>query len=59
MNFFLGCVGVTQVTRIMLHQRSVKDSTIPEVADTEVKDSTKVAKEIAENPEAAAKQALH
>ena len=36
-NFFLACVGVTQVTRILLYQRSLKDGSAQAVTD-EAKD---------------------
>ena len=49
-NFFLGCVGVTQVTRIVLYQRSLKNASVGEV----VKDD---AKDIAETVKVAAKDA--
>jgi hypothetical protein len=37
-NFFLGCVGVIQVSRILAYQRSIKDKT-PAQNLEEVKDS--------------------
>lgn len=37
-NFFLGCVGVTQVTRILLYQRSVKDGSIDNIVEDTAKD---------------------
>lgn len=58
-NFFLGCVGVTQVTRILMYQRSMEGGTIPEVLEANAKDGVETAKQIAQNPEGAAKKALN
>jgi len=33
-NFFVGCVGATQVTRIVLYRRSLRDSAKPAAGDT-------------------------
>ncbi|KAL8773496.1 MAG: hypothetical protein Q9209_001600 [Squamulea sp. 1 TL-2023] len=57
-NFFLGCVGVVQVTRILRWQQSVKNGTISEVAQQHAEGEARTAKCIAQNPEAAAKSAL-
>ncbi len=58
-NFFLGCVGVVQVSRIMMWQRSVKDGSASELVEQGAKDALKSAKGgITENPEAPAKSAL-
>ncbi|KAI9754495.1 MAG: hypothetical protein M4579_004665 [Chaenotheca gracillima] len=57
-NFFLGCVGATQVTRILLYQRGLKDSTVPAEAEKAAGEVAEDAKGIAKNPEAAAKNAV-
>ncbi|KAI4111836.1 MAG: hypothetical protein L6R36_000597 [Xanthoria steineri] len=57
-NFFLGCVGVIQVTRILRWQQQVKNGTISAVAQQETEDAAETAKGIVKNPEAAAKSAL-
>ncbi|KAL8808515.1 MAG: hypothetical protein Q9182_000066 [Xanthomendoza sp. 2 TL-2023] len=57
-NFFLGCVGVIQVTRILRWQQSVKNGTVAEVAQESAEDAAGTAKGIAQNPEAAAKSAV-
>ncbi|KAK4694434.1 hypothetical protein P7C71_g3147, partial [Lecanoromycetidae sp. Uapishka_2] len=56
-NFFLGCVGVTQVTRILLWQRSQEASSAGEVVEKDAKGAADTVKGIAKNPEAAAKNA--
>ena len=53
-NFFLGCVGVIQVTRILRWQQQVKNGTIAEVAQQDAEDTAETAKGIARDPEAAA-----
>jgi len=58
-NFFLGCVGITQVTRILLYQRSLKGTTAAQEVKLDVKDATDTVKGIAENPQAAAKNAVN
>ncbi|KAL8784110.1 MAG: hypothetical protein Q9213_004169 [Squamulea squamosa] len=57
-NFFLGCVGVVQVTRILRWQQSVKNDTISGVAQQDAEGEARTAKGIAQNPEVAAKSAL-
>ncbi|MCJ1250362.1 hypothetical protein MMC30_007588 [Trapelia coarctata] len=42
-NFLLGCVGVTQVTRILLYQRSLKNGSITEAVKDDAKDLTNTA----------------
>ncbi|KAL8794800.1 MAG: hypothetical protein Q9195_002628 [Heterodermia aff. obscurata] len=56
-NFLLGCVGVTQVTRIFLYQRSLNDETTPEVAQKNAKDVADTARGVVTDPEGAAKKA--
>ncbi|MCJ1368692.1 Mitochondrial pyruvate carrier 2 [Acarospora aff. strigata] len=58
-NFFLGCVGVTQVTRILLYRRGLKDTTIAQEAKENLKDASLTAKGIAEDPQGAAKKAVN
>ncbi|KAL8669145.1 MAG: hypothetical protein Q9168_006258 [Polycauliona sp. 1 TL-2023] len=53
-NFFLGCVGVIQVTRILRWQSAVKNGTISEVAQQDTEDAARTAKDIVKDPEAAA-----
>ncbi|KAL8998961.1 MAG: hypothetical protein Q9169_002067 [Polycauliona sp. 2 TL-2023] len=53
-NFFLGCVGVIQVTRILRWQSSVKNGTVAEVAQEDTEDAARTAKDIVKDPEAAA-----
>ena len=57
-NFFLGCVGVTQVTRILLHQQSVKKATPSQVAEANAKDASDTAKAVLQDPKGAAKNAV-
>ncbi|KAL8732378.1 MAG: hypothetical protein Q9166_002776 [cf. Caloplaca sp. 2 TL-2023] len=57
-NFFLGCVGVIQVTRILRYQQAMKNGTVWEVAQQEAQEQAGTAKSIAKNPETAAKSAL-
>ncbi|KAI4251683.1 MAG: hypothetical protein LQ352_004708 [Teloschistes flavicans] len=57
-NFFLGCVGVIQVTRILRYQQSVKAGTVAEAVEQDAKDAAQTMKGTAENPEAAAKSAI-
>jgi hypothetical protein len=58
-NFFLGCVGITQVTRILLYQKSLKDTTVAEEAKRDMKDASATAKAIAEDPRTAAEKAMN
>jgi hypothetical protein len=53
-NFFLFLTGSAQVTRILLHQRSVKNGTISE----DIKDAAKDGKEVVESGLADAKAAV-
>ncbi|KAL8740890.1 MAG: hypothetical protein Q9190_006447 [Brigantiaea leucoxantha] len=57
-NFFLGCVGVTQVARIVMYQQELKKSGISQVAESNAKDAVDTAKSIAQDPEGAAKNAM-
>ncbi|MCJ1453065.1 hypothetical protein MMC28_003410 [Mycoblastus sanguinarius] len=57
-NFFLGCVGVIQVSRILTYQQSVKNASPAEVAKKDAEEVKDTAKGIAEDPEGAAKKAV-
>lgn len=57
-NFFLGCVGTTQVTRILLWQQSQKNATVGEVAKASAEDVANTATGIAQSPETAARKAI-
>ncbi|KAI4277996.1 MAG: hypothetical protein L6R35_006112 [Caloplaca aegaea] len=58
-NFFLGCVGVVQVSRILTWQQSVKNGTAPEAIEQDAMDAVRTATGgILENPEAASKNAI-
>ncbi|KAL8870600.1 MAG: hypothetical protein Q9174_003394 [Haloplaca sp. 1 TL-2023] len=58
-NFFLGCVGVTQVTRILMWQQSVKAGTaVTETIEQDAKNAVQTLEGTAENPEARAKSAI-
>ncbi|KAL9131939.1 MAG: hypothetical protein Q9217_000219 [Psora testacea] len=58
-NFFLACVGVTQVTRIFLYQRSQKTATSSQVAESAAKDAKDTATAITADPEGAARKAVN
>lgn len=58
-NFFLGCVGLTQVTRILLYQRSQEGKSVGQVAEEDVKEAADIAKGIAKNPDGAAQKAVN
>ena len=58
-NFFLGCVGVTQVTRIVLYQQSLKDKPAEKVAEDNAKDAAAIARGVVQDPEGAAKKAVN
>ena len=55
-NFLLFCVGGTQVTRVLLHQRSQKNEGMGEQVKDAVKDEARVVKGVAEDPKGAAKK---
>lgn len=57
-NFFLGCVGVTQVTRILMYQRSQEAASAGQIAEKDAKDVANTVKGIAANPEGAAQKAV-
>ena len=56
-NFFLGCVGVTQVSRILMYQRSQEAASVGQVAETDTKDVANTVKSIAAGPKGAAQKA--
>ena len=51
------CVGVTQVSRIFLYQKSLEGKSAEQVAEEDAKNLADTAKDIAGNPEAAAQKA--
>ncbi|KAL9126802.1 MAG: hypothetical protein Q9175_007856 [Cornicularia normoerica] len=57
-NFFLGCVGVTQVTRILMYQRSQEAASAGQIAEKDAKDVANAVNRIATNPEGAAEKAV-
>ena len=57
-NFFLGCVGVTQVTRILMHQRSLEAASAGQIAEKDAKDVANTVKGIATDPEDATQKAI-
>jgi len=57
-NFFLGCVGVTQVTRIVMYQRSAEGKSAGEVVEEDAKDVADTAAGVVKNPEGAAGKAV-
>ena len=59
MNFFLGCVGVTQVTRILMYQQSLKDKPTEKLVEDNVRDAAVTAKGVAQNPEGAVQKAVN
>ena len=58
-NFLLGCVGVTQVTRILLYQQSLKDKPVEQIVGDDAKDVVDTAKGVVKSPDAAAKKAVN
>lgn len=57
-NFFLGCVGVTQVTRILMYQRSQQAASARQIAEKDAKDVANTVKGIATDPEGAVHKAV-
>ncbi len=57
-NFFLGCVGLTQVTRILLWQQSVKNGQVSAVVKDDVQDMKNAASSAATEAEIKAKQVV-
>lgn len=56
-NFFLGCVGLIQTSRILMWRSSQKGDSLSQEAKQAAKDETAAGKKILENPVAAAKDA--
>ena len=56
-NFFLACVGITQLTRIGLYQQSLKNATPGQVVEDEAKDAKDTAKGIVKDSAGAVKEA--
>ncbi|MCJ1318151.1 hypothetical protein MMC15_003478 [Xylographa vitiligo] len=56
-NFFLGCVGVAQVTRILMYQRSVKNGTVGQVVKEDARDIANTAEGASKDMAAKAKNA--
>ena len=57
-NFFLFCVGATQVSRVLIYRQSLKGTSATGEAKDTVKEEAKVAQGVLEHPEEAAKQAV-
>ncbi|KAF2458240.1 UPF0041 domain protein [Lineolata rhizophorae] len=57
-NFFLFCVGFTQITRIFLYRQSVKNDPMKAEAEQAAKEEGQTAKSIVEDPVGAAKTAV-
>ncbi|MCJ1408404.1 hypothetical protein MMC19_002479 [Ptychographa xylographoides] len=57
-NFFLGCVGVTQVTRILMYQQSLKNGSISTVVGDDAKDITDTARDTGHDAVKTAKAAV-
>ncbi|KAG8528719.1 uncharacterized protein KY384_006406 [Bacidia gigantensis] len=57
-NFFLACVGVTQLTRIAMHERSQKNASAGQLVEDAAADTKNTAESIAKDPEGATKKAL-
>lgn len=57
MNFFLGCVGVAQVTRILLYRRSLDPNAVDSVSEF-ASDQASEVKETAEGFAEEAKKAV-
>lgn len=56
-NCLLAGVGIAQVTRIVLYERSLKDGSIPQVAEKDAKEIASTAKDVAKDPSSAAQRA--
>ena len=49
MNFFLGCVGIAQVTRILMYQRGLKNGTIGQIAKEDTEEMAGAAAEVSKD----------
>lgn len=58
MNFFLGCVGVAQVTRIFMYRRSVQKDSVTGIIKEDAKVEAEAATRAVEGVETKAKEAL-
>lgn len=58
-NFLLFTVGATQVTRVLLYQKSLKEDGLIDEAGKAAKQEGKIAESIAKDPEGAAKKATN
>ena len=56
MNFFLGCVGAVQVTRIFFHRRSLDEGSSKEALKDMLHDTTDASKHVVEKAEGAVKK---
>lgn len=56
MNFFLGCVGAVQVSRIFLYRRSLDDGSTKEALKDMVHDTTDATKHVVEKAESTVKK---
>ena len=56
-NLLLAGVGITQVLRILLWQRSVKDGSVQRAAEKDVKDVAETAEGVVKDPQRALKKA--
>ena len=58
-NFFLGCVGLTQVTRIVMHQRSLEGKSVGEVIKEDAKEIAETGKGVVTKSEGAVEKAVN
>lgn len=56
-NFFLMCVGVTQVSRIYLYQKSIEGKSAEQIAEENAKNLARTAEGVAKDPEGAVQKA--
>ena len=57
-NFFLFCVGATQVSRVLIYRKSLKGTSATKEAKDAVKEEAESVQKVLEHPEEAAKQAV-
>jgi hypothetical protein len=57
-NFFLFCVGATQVSRVLIYRQSLKGTSSTEEVKDAAKEETKTVQGVLEQSEGAAKQAV-
>jgi len=57
-NFFLFCVGATQVSRVLIYRQSLKGTSSTEEAKNTAKEEAKTVQGALEQSEGAAKQAV-